>query len=106
MMTREKEEYVVRFEKGRQGDPIARVQGVDDSRPKVAFPARSWQRHGLPYPQVGDEYIVCVDGENPRGTVYFLIPVAGPVRYNRMEVGVDWLRDQISQHPGWRQSPT
>jgi len=55
----------VRFRPARNGGVMTRVAG------KVAFPARSWS----PPPKEGEEWIVEIAGENPRGTVYFLRPV-------------------------------
>jgi len=57
--------YKVTFVPARNGGVMARVVG------KVAFPARFWS----PPPKEGEEWIVEIAGENPRGTVYFLRPV-------------------------------
>jgi hypothetical protein len=57
---------VVTFEAARDGGVRAVVNG------RTAFPDRRWGTHA---PQVGELWEVTVSGENPRGTVYFLMPV-------------------------------
>lgn len=57
--------HVVRFSKGRDGAPIARLGG------RVALLARGSRVQ----PQPGELWVVELAGENPRGTVYFVRPL-------------------------------
>lgn len=56
------------FSSARDGGVMTKIDG------RAAFPDRRWTKtHPLPNP--GEEWEVTVAGENPKGTVYFLLPV-------------------------------
>lgn len=56
-----KGEFVITFQYGRDGSAMAKVNG------RVAFPSKKG-----PEARAYERWIVAIEGENPRGTVYFL----------------------------------